>query len=312
MWGGYYDMRFMFYTDIHLSGKTPRHRVDDYPKAIITKLAEIYQKAEELGCEFLAFGGDFCKSHRIFSYNIIGDAMDVICDSKLLTYACIGEHDLYGHSPNTYSSSTLAFIARRCANLKILYDPIEIGDFVIHAKHEWEDVKDIQTRTVDPAKCNILVCHELITNERAPFDVTDTATLTGSPFDLVCSGDLHTGYEPHDVDGTWFCNPGAIARENIGRDIDRHPQVAVIDIEKDEVPVIQYRKLECPKPGIEVFGESIAEIARARDDFDGDGFAEEMLNLEDESVDVHELIQTVGKTKGLRKPVLDYLATKRG
>lgn len=305
-------MRFGFYTDIHLSGKTPRHRVDDYPSAIVEKVGETYKKAEELGCEFMTFGGDFCKTHRIFSYNVMGDAMDIICDSNLKTYACIGEHDLYGHSPNTYPSSTLAFIDRRCSNLVILHDPIELpGGVVIHAKHEWEDMNEAISRPVDKSKLNILVCHELITNESAPFDVIDTATLTPCNFDLVCSGDLHTGYEPHDVDGTWFCNPGAMARENIGRDADRSPQFAVIDIEKGDIPVIQYRKIECARPGTEVFGESIAEIARAREEFDGDGFAEEMLDLEAESVDVHELIQTVGKANGIRQPVLDYLATKR-
>jgi DNA repair exonuclease SbcCD nuclease subunit len=282
-------------------------------------MVEIYRMANELGCEFLGFGGDFCKTHRIFSYNVIGDVMDVICDAPLHTYACIGEHDLYGHSPNTYSSSTLAFIDRRCANIHMLMEPLELPTasgpgVVLHAKHEWEAVADIkgEGRKVDQSKLNILLCHELITNEDAPFDVTDTATLEGSPFDLVCSGDLHTGYEPHEVDGTWFCNPGAICRENIGRDIDRMPQVALIDIEKGEIPVIQYRRLECPAPGTEVFGESIAEIVRAREEFDGDSFADEMLTLEADSVDVHELIQTAGKTAGLSQRGLDYLATKRG
>jgi len=305
-------MRFGFYTDIHLSGKTPRHRVDDFPSAIIAKLKETYQKVEELGCEFLTFGGDFCKTHRIFSYNVMADAMDIVCDSNLKTYACIGEHDLYGHSPNTYPSSTLSFIDRRCSNLVILHDPIELpGGIVIHGKHEWEDMNEAIARPVDKSKLNILICHELITNEGAPFDVIDTSTLTPCNFDLVCSGDLHNGYEPHDVDGTWFCNPGAMARENIGRDADRDPQFAVIDIEKGAIPVIQYRKIECARPGTEVFGETIAEMARARDEFDGDGFADEMMELEAESVDVHELIQTVGKASGIRQPVLDYLATKR-
>lgn len=312
-------MRFLFYTDTHLSGKTPRHRTDDYPSAIVAKMVEIYRMAEELGCEFLGFGGDFFKTHRIFSYGVIGDVMDVVCDSKLQTYACIGEHDLYGHSPNTYSSSTLAFIDRRCSNLHMLMEPLELPTasgpgMVLHAKHEWEAPADIQGkgRTVDQSKLNILLCHELITNEEAPFDVVDTATLTGSPFDLVCSGDLHTGYEPHAVDGTWFCNPGAICRENIGRDIGRMPQVALIDIEKGDVPNIQYVRLECPAPGTEVFGESIAEIARAREEFDGDSFAKEMLELEADSVDVHELIQTVGKASSVRPKTLAYLATKRG
>ena len=52
-------------------------------------------------------------------------------------------------------------------------------------------------------------------------------------------------------------------------------------------------------------------MVRARDEFDGEGFAEEMLQFEAESVDVHDLIQKIGKSKGLREAVLNYLATKR-
>jgi hypothetical protein len=121
---------------------------------------------------------------------------------------------------------------------------------------------------------------------------------------------LHDGFEPHEVDGKWFVNPGSLARRAIS-DSYRMPQVAVIEIEKGQIPVIDLLRLECAKPGSEVFGESIAEIARSTEDFNGEAFAEEMLELEAESVDVHELIQKVGRKKGLRPEVLDYLATKK-
>jgi len=35
------------------------------------------------------------------------------------------------------------------------------------------------------------------------------------------------------------------------------------------------------------------------------------MKFEADAVDVHDLIQKVGAVKGVRKPVLDYLATKR-
>jgi hypothetical protein len=142
------------------------------------------------------------------------------------------------------------------------------------------------------------------------FDVIDTSTLIPCPYDLVVSGDLHDGYEPHEVNGVWFCNPGSLARRSIA-DIDRWPQIAMIEMEKGGVPVIDIQRLECAKPGSEVFGESLAEVVRSKEKFDGDSFANEMLEFETESVDVHELIQKVGSKKGIRKEVLDYLATKK-
>ena len=57
-------------------------------------------------------------------------------------------------------------------------------------------------------------------------------------------------------------------------------------------------------------GESIAEVVRRREEFNGDGFAKEMLELESESVDVNELIQKIGKSKNVRPEVLTYLGKK--
>jgi DNA repair exonuclease SbcCD nuclease subunit len=303
-------IRFAFYTDIHLSGKTPKHRIDDYPVTMIGKLREVYETAESVDCQFVLFGGDFFNTHRIFNYDVIGDAQDIICESRLKTYACIGEHDLYGHSPNTYKKSTLAFLLRRCPSMEILWEPKDLGDVVLHAKHEWEDMHEALRRDVDTSRLNVLVCHELITCGRAPFDVISTATLKPSPYDLVVSGDLHDGYEPHEVDGTWFCNPGSLARR-ASDEVDWWPEMAVIDIEKGGIPIIDIRRLKSAKPGSEVFGETVAELVKAREEFDGSGFAEELLEFEAQSVDVHDLIQKTGKSKGLRKRVLDYLASKK-
>lgn len=303
-------IRFAFFTDIHLSGIAPRHRVDDYPQTLLNKLRETYETAESESCDFVAFGGDFFNSHRIFSYDVISDAMDIICDSKLKTYACIGEHDLFGHSPNTYPSSTLAFFVRRCPNMQIVHEPVDLGEAVLHAKHEWENIEEAMKRRVDKSKLNVLICHELITNQKPAFEVISTSSLKPCPYDLVVSGDLHDGYESHEVDGVWFCNPGSLARRATN-DSYRWPQIAIIDIEKGVVPAIIEKKLVCAKSGDEVFGESLAEVARAAEEFDGDAFATGMLEFEAESVDVHELIQKVGRSKGLRIEVLDYLATKK-
>jgi DNA repair exonuclease SbcCD nuclease subunit len=303
-------MKFLFYTDIHLSGMTPRHRVDNFPQAMIDKLRETYSLAESLDCEFIAFGGDFFNSHRLFSYEVISDAMDIVGGSSLTTYAAVGEHDLFGHSPDTFVTSTLAFFERHCPKMYILRESLNIGNAILHAKHEWENIYDAMKREVDESKLNILICHELITNQKPMFEIVSTESLKPCPYDMVVSGDLHDGFESHEVDGKWFVNPGSLARRAIN-DSYRMPQVAVVEIEKGQIPVIDLRRLECAKVGSEVFGESIAEIARSAEDFNGDAFAEEMLEFEAESVDVHELIQKVGKKKGLRQEVLDYLATKK-
>lgn len=299
-----------FYTDLHLAGETPRHRTDDFPRILLEKLRETYATAEQEDCQFMLFAGDFFNAQRMFSFDVISEAIEIIGKASIPTYGVVGEHDLYGHNIETFQSSTLKFFVRHCSKMNILWEPLDLGEVVLYGKHEPDKMETAMAVQVDPAKYNILVCHELLTCNAAPFDVISTSTLTNCPYDLVVSGDLHDGYEPHHVEGTWFCNPGSLARRTTA-DADRWPQMAIIEVEKGEEPVIEYRRLACGKPGYEVFGESIAEAARAKKDFDADDFARELLAFEAEATDIHELVQKAGKQAGLRKEVLDYLATKR-
>lgn len=303
--------KFLFYTDSHLAGESPRHRIDDFPRTMIGKLAETYSLAESEGCQFVAFGGDFFNSQRIFSYDVISDAMDIICGSSLKTYMVVGEHDLYGHSIETYRSSTLAFFVKRCGNVEILWEPLDFGELVLHGKHEPDKMDKFINAQVDNSKVNVLVCHELLAPEQGPFEIVETRTLRNFPFDLVVSGDLHCGFDTHVVDRTCFCNPGSLARRTTA-DAGRWPQVAIVNIEKGNIPDIEIRRLSCGKAGYDVFGESIAELARSNDhEFDGEEFTEKMMEFEAESTDIHELVQKAGKKAGIRKEVLEYLAKKR-
>jgi DNA repair protein SbcD/Mre11 len=303
--------RMMFFTDCHLAGENPRHRKDNFAKALLEKQQEAYDLAEEENCDFVLFGGDWFNAHRIFSYDMIADSMDIVCSSNLQTYMCIGEHDLYGHNLDTYKSSTLAFFVRRCARVTVLWEPLEVAGVTLYGKHEPQKMADVKPPE-DLSKVNILVCHELITCNRPAFDIIDTKTVAPLGYDLVVSGDLHDGYPTHKVENTWFCNPGSLARRTTA-DADRFPQVAIIEIEKGSDPIIDIRRLKCGKPGSEVFGESIVEVAKEMGDNSAAfAFADELLQFEAESTDVHELVQKAGAKAGLSEEILKYLASKRG
>jgi DNA repair exonuclease SbcCD nuclease subunit len=282
---------------------------------LLRKLDEVYTRFEEAGCDFVIFGGDMFHTHRIYSYEVISSAMDVICDSDLETYAIIGQHDLKGYNKHTYNSSALAFLARRCARFHVVWEPTEVQDCWLVPSHVWDDLGEADIQCCRSDKFNILIAHHLLTNKKAMFDVVNTTEFVkgmdaGCPYQLVLSGDLHDGYEPHEVDGTWFCNPGSLARQATS-DGHRMPQIAIIDVAgPKEPPVITIEQLKCGKPGSEVFSEDIAELVRKRDEFDAEGLVEDMLSFETEAVDIHDLIQTVGRVESVPKPILDYLATK--
>ena len=305
-------MKALFYTDAHLSGQTPRHRVDNYQETVAMKLRELYEVAERQGCDFVCFGGDFFHTHRIFSYEVISSAMDVLCKSKLKTYMCLGEHDLYAHNPKSFPTSTLAFMLRHCGNVEILWEPKEVSGVVLYAKHEWETMDAAMAVKVNNKKPSILLCHELLCNKKMPFDIINVNDLTNCPYDVVLSGDLHDGFGVTKVGKTTFANPGSLVRRTTA-DAGRWPQAAIVEYNGVGFDVNYYR-LACPKPSGEVFGETLAEVMKdsVTSVQASSAFADGLLELEAESSDVHELIAKAGVQAGLSQDVLKYLATKKG
>jgi DNA repair exonuclease SbcCD nuclease subunit len=309
-------MKFIFYTDVQLSGQTPRHRVDDYQQALIAKLEEIYRVAKSERVDFLVCGGDLFNSHRIFSFHrVLSPIMDIMCDSGLNTYLVIGQHDILGYNATTYKSSTLAFVVDRCENLEVIWDPVRVGDIALHSSHVWEDPKEAANKHLDASAFNVLVAHHLLTNKQTVFDTVNTGEFAqwmrdgGAEYDMVLSGDLHDGYDTHEHDGMWFCNPGSVARQAIS-DIKRMPRYAVIEAESNNIPIIDVRDIKCAQSGDDVFGETAAEVMRSTGNFDPTAFVKEVEDFEVESADIHELVQKVGLAKNIPKPVLDYIASK--
>lgn len=303
--------KFLFYTDCHASGQTPEHRTDDYPKAITAKVREVYSIAKSHNCDFAINGGDIFDTHRIFNFDIIGDIMETIEDADIPTFAAIGQHDLYGYNQETYKTSTMAFVERRCSKLKVLWQPMVSHGVSIQASHVWSDIKADAKIKVDGMP-SILVAHHLLTNRKMPYQIVNTAELAvDCNFDLIVAGDLHDGFETHREGKTWFCNPGALARQAIN-DADRPIQVAIIEIGDGlKMPRIELVPLQSAKPGKEVFGERVGEIIRKEEKLNATTFVDEMLLLESESVDIHALLQKLGKQRNIRQDVLNYLASKR-
>ena len=302
--------RFLFYTDIHLAAKCPRHRVDNYANSIVEKVSEIYEIASVEGCDFVIFGGDFFNSHMVFSYELINNVMDVICNSDLQTYSIVGQHDLKGYNPETLKSSTLAFVTKYCDKFEILNGVKELGDVALYHSHVWQDVRVDCAQEVGKGKVNVLIAHHLLSKDLDVFEVVKTSTIEPCNFDLVLSGDLHTGFETHSVGNTVFANPGSIARQSIS-DKSRHPMVLVVDVELGVVPVVKEILLSRAKDGEEVFGVDVIEGLREMATMDGGEFVDQVRALEMEAVDVFDLVEKLSVEKGVRKEVVSYILSKK-
>lgn len=310
--------KFVYYTDPHFAGENPQRRIDDYPRAILDKLKEIYQVAVDEDVDFVVSAGDIFNGHRMFNLELLGELMDMIRDSGLKTYTVVGQHDIFGYNASSYyKSSTLAFIERRKVGLEVIWNPVKVGDVQLVPSHVWEDPKDAANHELDDSAYVVLVAHHLMTNKtKTMFDTVNTGDFAkwmrdgGADYDMVLSGDLHDGYPVHDVDGMWFCNPGSLARRAIS-DGHRWPQYAVVEAEPGGIPIIDVRRIRCARSGDDVFGESAADVMRERSDFDPTAFIKEIEEFEVESADVNEMIRKIGKAKGIRMEVLDYIDSKK-
>lgn len=303
--------KFVFYTDVHLTAKTPCHRVDDYSAAILNKLRQVYAIAKQEDADFVLFGGDFYNSHRIFSYSLITEAMLTICGFDVPTFGVVGQHDLYGYNPTTYSKSTLAFQETHCLRFESLKKPLETDDAVIYPCHVYDDLFVCLQQRITKKKKTVLIAHQLISKEEFPFQTFRTCDLKTN-FSLVLSGDLHNGFETHTINSTIYANPGSLARQSV-RDINRIPKVFVVELTLGKPICIREVALDVPK-GEDVFGTTFLEDVKANlvdKKVDVSDFVAQLETLRRDSVDIYDLVDKVCKGQGIRTEVRDYILSKK-
>jgi hypothetical protein len=205
----------------------------------------------------------------------------------------------------------MAFMARHCGRFHVLWEPATVADVRLWPCHVWNNLEGTKGEKMDGGVLNVLVAHQSLTNKKKMFDVVSTADYgVGCPYRLVLSGHMHDGYDVHDVDGTTFCNPGGMARRAID-EIGRMPQVAVVEGEAGGSLSVELVGLRSARPGAQVFGEGVAEVAREMDGFDPTAFVSDIEKFEVSSVDVFDLVRQAGRKEGVRDEVLAYIEGKR-
>lgn len=297
----------IFYTDFHLANKRPINRNDDFSANQIAKLREIYDTAKQRGVDFVLFGGDFFNTHRIYQFDLISAALDIMCGSGLITYAVQGQHDLIGHQRDTYQKSTLAFVERYSRGaFTSIWEPLVLGDFNIHACHWFDDLEACLKKPKVSGKNSVLVAHKSITMKKHPFPTILTKNIK-SDFELILSGDIHSGHEIHNIDGTTFYNPGCITRLKVN-DKNRTPSFALIESgSKIKIEEIALKSVKQDVWTINPLEE--LENSQSRNEV-GDKFFDEISELEADSVDLADLIRKFAAQKKINREIVDYINSK--
>lgn len=297
--------RFLAYTDLHLTLKTPISRKDVFYKSLLIKLEEVYNLAKQYNVDAVFFMGDFFDKHQILCDDMIASAIEIIDSVDVNTYAVIGQHNLKGYNQESYEQSSLRFLEKFSTKYKTLIDPIFIGETTIYPCHWYDDLSTILAQNINKESTNILLAHQTVNDKPLMFNCLVTKDFK-SEFDLILSGDWHGGYDVHKIDNTTWANPGALARRSID-DAKRPVQIALIEIENKQVKV-EYLPLKNVKE--DVFKENYLDLIKEKPIYQQSKFIDEIKSLNIQDITVKELIKIIGIQQKLKIEVFDYLLKK--
>ena len=256
-------MKLLFATDIHLRATAPVSRLDeDFFATQLGKIDSVRRIAAERKPDLVLLGGDIFDApapppsvqiKAIRAFKAFGQNVYTVC----------GNHDIYGYSDTTLSTSALGVMFESGALHKLgeLYRPgVYIKGLHAYDKTDWNtDSSKHNDRHCEDAKIvDVIVAHKMLSTMPLPgqdnylVSKVDAETNAG----LILSGDIHTPFCVKTDSGRWFVNPGSLTRMSVN-DRHRRPQVALITISGYDVTV-ELIDVES-KPGSEVFDEAAYE-----------------------------------------------------
>lgn len=270
-------LRLLYVTDTHIRGTAPRSRTDDFVQAIGDKLDEVVEIAHREGVDAVLHGGDLFDRPDL-SPAVVRDAARLLRRLQQPIYTVAGNHDIYGHNPDTVERSMLGLLdAFGVVQLirpgeKVLLEgggrKIQLTGQPFHYDLDRREASlDYAVQNETGADYCIHMVHGMAVDRPLPDGVAHTMvdTLWSEEVDVLLTGHYHAGFPVKQKEGRYIINPGALARiNNHPSEIRRHPQVALLELgEEIHVRLIP---ITCAAPGDAVLDRSYLEKAAYREE----------------------------------------------
>lgn len=246
-------MKTVVFTDTHVRGTSPVGRTDNYPRAVLEKIAWVINYANTAQADLILHAGDLFDSPNP-SEDVAGAVAEILSMARMRVVVVPGNHDLVGHQIRSLPHTKLGLLAR-AGVLQVLSredPPYILGDVSIIGQHYYAgiDMGNPQDFHHGGPGRKILVYHGQLMDRPPGFDMPHTLIENvRTDADLVIAGHYHPGWAPQRVGRTWFHNPGSLARNAATADaFERMPQILVIH---DDLSV-EYVQVEVARPGREV------------------------------------------------------------
>ncbi|GIM47163.1 exonuclease SbcD [Collibacillus ludicampi] len=235
-------MKLLYITDTHIRATSPANRTDDFIETLKAKFREVGHLAQMHEVDAILHGGDFFDIPNP-SLAICGDFVALMKEWGKPIYGIAGNHDLFGHNPDTLSRTMLGFI-NRLGIVRLIHPGervfLEKGGVRVQLSgqhyHYELDRRDprldycIQEKEADVA---IHLVHGMLLDRKFMDGVAHTVVdqIVETAADMTLCGHNHLGFPPVETNGKVFYNPGGFVRlSNHPVDVQRIPQALLIDV----------------------------------------------------------------------------------
>jgi len=310
------DLKILYFTDTHIRGTNPKNRKDNFVDTVEKKLIEITDIIEKYDIDFVLHGGDLFDRPDI-SISIASRFSLILDKIKVPFYLVSGNHDVFGHNPDTISRTMLGLldilgvIKIIKGNDKIILEKNNIKvqltaqpyvyDIDSPENLDYYIVKDVESGV----NYSIHVVHGMLLDKPfikgIPYTLVDDIKETLA--DITLSGHYHGGFKTVKIDNKYFINPGSMVRiSNSIKEIERIPKVVIIDLAQDiqikEIP------LKSALPGEEVLDRSEIEKSLFKNERIMEFKQSIDAALDFEKMDINEVLIKVSNAEGVEDEVI--------
>lgn len=317
-------MKFLYFTDTHIRGATPKNRLDPFVDTLKAKIDEIIKIGNNENIDVFLHGGDVFDRPDI-SPNIVGQFAQIFRKANAPIYGISGNHDTFGHNPETIGRTMLGLLDAFGIITIIKPDnpiciekngiKVQISGQPYHYDIDQRDPKlDYYPNNQTDSDILIHLVHSMLVEKALPEGIPHTLVdhIWTTPAHILLTGHFHGGFGIKERNGKFICNPGAIARvNNHWTEINRMPTVIIGDISKETINLREV-VLTCAKKGEEVLDRSFLEKAVHQEEKLTAFIQQVKEHSEFQSLNMNEMISNIASLQNVEERVKEEALRRIG
>ena len=300
-------MKLLIFNDPHIRAINPVNRTDNFYESIKSKLKDIVDIANQEKVSSLLCTGDLF-DNPVPSFRIFTEAIDILLSAKLPIYTIAGNHDIFGHNPDTLDRTILG-LSEHYTIINLIKSPITLSpEITLSGTSFYHDIEnDMSAFQIEKTtKYHIHLVHAMVTIKPFKFSNFILTKDIETNADVIAVGHQHFGFESHKINDTYFVNPGAVARLSaIPDNLYRTPQIAIVNfvegIKEKEIN-IKYLELPSSPLGKDVFDFKKINELKARSE-QISKFIASLNSPQLQSLNIKELIDKIAKEENIPEEI---------